>query len=87
MACGLPVVASDLSGIPELVDDEVNGLLTPPGDVDGLVNALARLHIDAELCQQLGRGARAKVLAQFSQSKNASLLSRRFSESSEASQR
>jgi glycosyltransferase involved in cell wall biosynthesis len=83
MACGLPVVASDLSGIPELVDHEASGLLTPPGDADMLVNALARLYIDEELCQQLGYGARAKVLDQFSLSKNASLLARRFSESSE----
>ncbi|MFV1963871.1 MAG: glycosyltransferase [Pirellulaceae bacterium] len=83
MACGVPVVASDLSGIPELIDHEECGLLTPPGDVDKLVDALTRLHVDTELCQQMGRGARAKVLEQFNQSKNASLLSQRFSESSE----
>ena len=43
MASGLPVVASRLSGIPELVEDGVSGLLVEPGDVDGLAAALREL--------------------------------------------
>ena len=42
MSCGLPVVASRLSGIPEAVQDGVNGLLLPPGDIDALYQALWR---------------------------------------------
>lgn len=81
MACGTAVVASDLSGIPELVENERSGLLVPPRDVEGLVAALERLHRDPALCRQLGRGARTKVLEQFNQHKNAALLTERFSHS------
>jgi glycosyltransferase involved in cell wall biosynthesis len=84
MACGLPVVASDLSGIPELVEHERSGLLSPPGDVGGLVQALDRLQADPDLCQQLGRGARATVLEHFNQFRNATLLTQRFARSSAA---
>jgi colanic acid/amylovoran biosynthesis glycosyltransferase len=79
MACGTPVVASDLSGIPELVDNEQSGLLTPPRNSAALASALKRLKEDPLLCRQLGRGARHKVLEQFDQLKNAGLLTQRFS--------
>ena len=46
MAAGAPVVATDVSGIPELVEDEVNGLLVPPDDPQALADALVRLHED-----------------------------------------
>jgi glycosyltransferase involved in cell wall biosynthesis len=42
-AQGVPVVASAVGGIPELVEDGVTGLLVPPGDVDALTGALTRL--------------------------------------------
>jgi glycosyltransferase involved in cell wall biosynthesis len=84
MACGSAVVGSDLSGIPELVDHEQSGLLTPPRDVTALVAALERLHNDSQLCRQLGRGARDKVLREFNQSRNAELLTERFAKSSES---
>jgi glycosyltransferase involved in cell wall biosynthesis len=81
MACGLPVVASDLSGIPELVEHERSGLLAPPGDVDQLVAALERLQRDSQLCRMLGEGARERVVDSFNQSKNAARLAERFAES------
>jgi colanic acid/amylovoran biosynthesis glycosyltransferase len=43
MAAGVPVVASDLGGLGECIDDGVNGLLVPPGDVDGLAAMLAKV--------------------------------------------
>lgn len=42
-ACGLPVVATDVGGIHEVIDDESKGFLTPPGDVDALVAALNKV--------------------------------------------
>ena len=44
MAAGAPVVASAVSGIPELVAHEVNGLLVAPDDPEALADALVRLH-------------------------------------------
>jgi glycosyltransferase involved in cell wall biosynthesis len=65
MSSGLPVVASDLSGIPELVVHEVAGLLTPPGDAPAIADALQRLHADPELRARLGAQGRARVEAEF----------------------
>jgi glycosyltransferase involved in cell wall biosynthesis len=42
MAAGLPVVASNVGGIPEIVIDGVTGILVPPGDADAIVAALHR---------------------------------------------
>ena len=65
MASGLPVVASDLSGIPELVESEHTGLLVPPGNPLALTNALERLGRDPELRNRMGRAGRDKVLREF----------------------
>lgn len=53
---GVPVVASDAGGIPELVTDNVNGLLFPAGDVAALAHALARIVHEPGLLQKLRDG-------------------------------
>ena len=58
MACGLPVVTTGVSGIPELVHDGVNGLLVPPEDPAALADAIARLHRDPTLACRLAGAAR-----------------------------
>jgi glycosyltransferase involved in cell wall biosynthesis len=78
MSCGVPVVASRLSGIPELVEDGVTGLLVPPRDVSALAGALQRLHADAILRRRLGEAARTKVLQEFDLFKNAATLAALF---------
>jgi colanic acid/amylovoran biosynthesis glycosyltransferase len=70
MACGLPVVASCLSGIPELVDDGQSGLLVSPRDVPGLAAAIRELHDDESLRKRLGKAGRAKVEKDFNLIKN-----------------
>jgi glycosyltransferase involved in cell wall biosynthesis len=65
MACGLPVVASRVAAIPELVEHERSGLLVPPGDAAALAQALARLQHDAALRQALGQAGRAKIVRDF----------------------
>lgn len=58
MSSGLPVVASAVSGIPEVVLDGTTGLLVPPGDPEALAGALARLAADPGLRRRLGAAAR-----------------------------
>lgn len=60
-AAGLPLVGSDLAGIPLLVRDGETGLLVPSGDAAALSAALATLVRDADLRTRLGAGARAAV--------------------------
>lgn len=52
-----PVIGSDVGGIPDLVHDEVNGLLVPPADARALASAMQRLLDDAALAERLSRGA------------------------------
>jgi glycosyltransferase involved in cell wall biosynthesis len=65
MASGLPVVATRIAGIPELIDDGETGLLVPPGRVDALVDAVARLVKDGDLRERLAGAGRDRVTAQF----------------------
>ena len=78
MASGVPVVASRISGIPELVEDGVSGLLVPPADARSLAKALARLRADPSLRARLARSGRAKVEAEFDLRKSAAELVARF---------
>jgi glycosyltransferase involved in cell wall biosynthesis len=61
MAAGLAVVATAAGGPLELINDGVDGLLYPLGDVDGLADILARLDTDPSLGERLGRAARKRA--------------------------
>lgn len=63
MAFGLPVVASAVGGVPEIVKHESNGLLVPPAAPDALVEALCRIHDDAALARRLGEQGREAARA------------------------
>jgi len=65
MAAGLPVIASRLSGIPELVEHDVTGLLVEPGDHETLAEAVERLLNDADLRRRLGESGRQRVERKF----------------------
>lgn len=65
MATGVPVVGSDLTGIPELIEHGVTGLLSPPGDAAALADALASLLDDPDMAARLGRAGRERVAAEF----------------------
>jgi glycosyltransferase involved in cell wall biosynthesis len=56
-----PVVASRVGGIPDLVEDGVNGVLVEPGDTNALADALARVLTDRELAERLASGALASA--------------------------
>ncbi len=65
MALAVPVVSTQVSAIPELVTDGVNGLLTAPGDTDAAATAIARLLDDPVLAARLALAARESILATF----------------------
>jgi len=71
MACGLPVVATRVGGLPEIVDEEV-GTLVEPGDPDALAQGIVELLVARDL-DELGRKARARVVENWS---NARLVRR-----------
>jgi len=80
MAAGAPVVATAVSGIPELVEHEVNGLLIEPDDPQALADALLRLHDDPELTRRLTDNARATVRERFDGDRLARQLAALFRE-------
>ena len=65
MAAGLPVVATRVGGVPELVVDGETGLLVPAGDTRALADALQRLVDDPDLRARLGAAGRARVEEHF----------------------
>ena len=65
-ACGVPVVAPSVGGIPELVQDGVTGLLTKANDLNSLATALQRLLCDSDLRIRLGQAARRRAEQSFS---------------------
>jgi glycosyltransferase involved in cell wall biosynthesis len=66
MACGLPVVASDCSSIPELVDDNKGGFLCPVGDTDAFADRINILAASEKLRHDMGDYNREKAMREFS---------------------
>jgi glycosyltransferase involved in cell wall biosynthesis len=66
MGSGVPVVSTPVSGIPELIESEREGLLVPPSNPAKLADALDRLLTCPDLRERLALGARAKIEAHFS---------------------
>jgi glycosyltransferase involved in cell wall biosynthesis len=65
MAQGLPTIASEVGGIPDLLSDD-SGLLVPPGDDEALAEAMRRLASDPDLRARMGQAARQRYLKLFS---------------------
>jgi len=65
LACGVPVVASSVGGLPEIVEDGKSGILVPPNNPSALANALIDLLTNEPLRCQLAVGARQRA-EQFS---------------------
>jgi glycosyltransferase involved in cell wall biosynthesis len=62
---GLPVVASRVGGLPEVIDDGRTGMLFPPGDEVSIAQALVRVVENKELAQRFGEAARRRVESIF----------------------
>jgi glycosyltransferase involved in cell wall biosynthesis len=74
MACRVPVVSTRLSGIPEVVQDGVTGLLAEPADTQALAGAIARLLQDRPLRECLGQAGRQFVVQRFDVRQNTGAL-------------
>ena len=71
MACGVPVIASNVCAIPEVIDNGVNGILIQPGSIDELADAICCLLEDPSLRWKMGNNARKAVLEKFNWKVNA----------------
>ncbi len=78
MAMEVPVVASAITGIVELVEDGVSGFLVRPGRLDQLTDRLARLLEDPELRSSMGRAGRSRVASEYDLERNARMLAELF---------
>ncbi|TAL49911.1 glycosyltransferase family 1 protein [Patescibacteria group bacterium] len=65
MAAGKPVIASHVGGVPEIVEDRVNGFLVNPADLNGWVEAIMRLAYDEELQRSMAHAARSTIEHRF----------------------
>jgi glycosyltransferase involved in cell wall biosynthesis len=86
MASSLPVVATAIAGVRELVDDGVSGLVVPAGDEVALADSLQRLISEPELAHRLGESGRDAVALQFSLQGSAERIEALFVELAAASQ-
>jgi glycosyltransferase involved in cell wall biosynthesis len=74
MAAQVPVISTFVSAIPELIENETNGLLVPPYNDHALAEAIARLLDDPPLRQRLGKRGRQTVIEQFDAELNAQAI-------------
>jgi glycosyltransferase involved in cell wall biosynthesis len=78
LSSGAAVVASAIGQIMDVIRDEENGLLVPPGDVSAMAEALIKTLTDPELCSKLGSKAREDAVQKYSWESYLSRLERIF---------
>jgi glycosyltransferase involved in cell wall biosynthesis len=61
LALGIPIVTTNVGGVPEVIEDGVSGLIVPIGDAEAIGRAIARVLLDPALAAQLSGGARARA--------------------------
>ncbi len=79
-ACGVPVVGTNHGGIPESVEDQVTGLLSPERDPDALAENILALLSDAALREKMGSAGRQRMLQRFNLKHQSSILEKMYHE-------
>ncbi len=74
MSCGIPVVCSLIGGTADMIENGVDGFLTPQKDSAAIAEALKKIILDADLAAEIGQQARATALAKFDYRINAARL-------------
>jgi glycosyltransferase involved in cell wall biosynthesis len=67
MSHGIPVIASKIGGLPEIVEDGVTGILSEPGNAEDLAAKMQMLWENPDLCRQMGRAGRQKVMREYTE--------------------
>jgi glycosyltransferase involved in cell wall biosynthesis len=67
MANGLPVIGSNIGGIPEIIEHGKTGFLVKPGDPDDLANKMRLLWDNPDLCRRMGEAGREKAVREYSE--------------------
>jgi len=83
MACGLPVITTPISGIPEIIKNDVNGQLIPTDDPQALANAIQRISVDRQFSNKLAEAGRKTVSREFDGDISAAKLATLFKSSQE----
>ena len=78
MAQEVPVVTTRITGIPELIDDQQDGILTTPSNIEELATALEKLITDKSFAESIGASGRKKVCSQYSLDENTTLFAEKF---------
>jgi len=80
MACEVPVVASRVGGVPELVEDGVTGLLCPPDDLAAMAGASIRLLTDDTLHSRMAQASRTRAVGRFNDARIVPMYERYYDE-------
>ena len=80
MACGLPIVSTDVGGIPEVIEDGVNGLLVGREDPEALANAIGRVLAQPEMAKSMGTTNREHAIAKHSMRRTADCYAQMYDE-------
>lgn len=74
LACGLPCVSTPVGGVPEIIEEGVNGHLVPQNDAVSLAAAIERLLADRAACRRFGAAGRSRALERFDLTHNVATL-------------
>jgi len=80
MICEMPIVATAVGGIPDVVDEQLGGYLVPPRDVDALISALERIRDNPTIRIEMGKYNRKKAIENYEYSNVISMLTNVYSE-------
>jgi teichuronic acid biosynthesis glycosyltransferase TuaC len=80
MSCELPVIATTVGGIPEIIEHMKNGILVPPRNPEAMAKALSKLLSEEKLRENIGKEAKRKIENQFSWKENVRQLENIYSE-------